>query len=97
MDLNQNQYYSIEFPVNDADDQPLVSVESSQFFLYSGQTEILSSPGVFAAGILTVELTDTLALNKTYYFEVWVVVGGKKYMTHSGSLKFNKTLGRIEI
>lgn len=101
MAINQNQYQALEFPVNDTDDQPVVSVDAASFFMFSRGVEILEidlcTGGSFTDGIFTVPLNDTSEFDSSYYFEVWVIVAGKNYMTHSGRVEFNPTLGRVAV
>ena len=101
MELNQNQYYQLEYPVNDDAGEPIPSVQAASFTMWSGSTEVFSqdlcSGGSFTAGVFTVTLSDTSGFSRSYRFEVWVIVDGKKYLTHSGSISFIKTLERVEI
>lgn len=102
MELNQNQYYQLEFPVNDDAGQPIAAVSAATFTMIVSGSEVfqqdLCDGGDFSAGIFTVTLDSlvTVNFNRSYAFEVWVIVDGKNYLTHSGTIKFRKTIERIE-
>lgn len=101
MELNQNQHYQLEFPINDDAGDPIASVSAATFTIVASGAGVfqqdLCDGGSFSAGIFTVTLESsaTVNFNRSYTFEVWVIVDGKNYLTHSGTIKFRKTIERI--
>ncbi|MDX1538812.1 hypothetical protein [Arsukibacterium sp.] len=100
MQLNQNQSYDLEFPVELATGEPVPAVDAATFTLIRSGREIqkvnLCNGGSFTPGLFTAPLEANPSYKNVYQFEVWLLIDGKPCMPHSGEIEFKETFERIE-